>query len=83
MVKLTIDNKEITVNNGTTILEAAKSTGIHIPTLCYLHDVCDVGACRVCVVEIEGDDKLSAACNTVAEDGMAVLTNSRRAALVR
>jgi len=79
MVNLTIDNKKVAVKEDTTILEAAKSIGIEIPTLCYLKDICDVGACRVCVVEIEGDDRLSASCNIVAEDGMVVHTKSRRA----
>jgi len=78
MVNLTIDNKAVTVEEGTTILEAANSVGITIPTLCYLADICDVGACRVCAVEIEGDDRLSAACNIVADDGIVVYTNSYR-----
>ena len=75
---MTIDKKPVTVNEGTTILEAARSVGIDIPTLCYMKDVCDVGACRICVVEIEGDDRLCASCNMVAEDGMVIYTNSRR-----
>ena len=79
MVELTIDNKRAIVGAGTTILDAAKSVGVEIPTLCYLKDICNVGACRICMVEIEGDDRLSAACNTVVEDGMTVYTNSRRA----
>ena len=78
MVNLIIDNKKAVVAEGTTILDAADSVGINIPTLCYLKDLCDVGACRVCVVEIEGDDRLSAACNTIVEDGMVVYTNSHR-----
>ena len=79
MVKLTIDGRSAEVAEGTTILDAAESVGIDIPTLCYLKGICEVGACRVCVVEIEGDDRLSAACNTVCEDGMVIYTNSRRA----
>jgi NADP-reducing hydrogenase subunit HndD len=78
MVKLTIDNKEVSVKEGTTILNAAKQLGINIPTLCYLKDVNEIGACRVCVVEIEGSTKLSAACNTVVNEGMVVHTNSAR-----
>ena len=78
MVKLTIDNEVAEVQEGATILDAAKSIGIDIPTLCYLKDVCDVAACRVCAVEIEGDDRLFAACNTVAREGMNIFTNSRR-----
>ena len=79
MVNLTIDGRPVAVKEGATIIEAANSAGIVVPTLCYLKDICDVGACRVCVVEIEGDDRLSASCNTVAEDGMVVHTNSQRA----
>ena len=78
MVNIIIDNKPAAVTDGTTILEAAKSIGVRIPTLCYMKDLCDVGACRVCLVEIEGDDRLSAACNTAAADGMVIYTNSRR-----
>ena len=83
MVKLIIDNKPVEVEEGRTILQAAESVGIEIPTLCYLKDLCDVGACRVCAVEVEGDDRLSAACNTVAEDGMVIYTNSYRAKAAR
>ena len=78
MVNITIDNLQASVKEGSTILEAAESIGIDIPTLCYLKNICDVGACRVCAIEIEGDDRLSAACNTVAVDGMVVRTNTRR-----
>lgn len=78
MVTLTIDNKPITVEEGTTILNAAKKLGIKIPTLCYLKNINEIGACRICVVEIEGSPRLSAACNTVVEEGMVVYTNSAR-----
>ena len=83
MVNLIIDKKTVSVDEGTTILEAARAVGIDIPVLCYLKDVCEIGACRVCVVEIEGDDRLSASCNTLAEDGMIVNTNSRRVKAAR
>ena len=83
MVNLTINNKSISVKDGTTILEAARQLGINIPTLCYLKELNEVGACRVCVVEVVGNDKLSAACNTVAEEGMAVLTDSPRVRAAR
>ena len=78
MVKLTIDGKLIEAKEGSTILEAAKSAGIYIPTLCYYKDLNQIGACRVCLVEIEGDERLSASCNTYVEDGMVVKTNSPR-----
>jgi NADH-quinone oxidoreductase subunit G len=77
MVNLTIDGIAVTVPEGTTILEAARRAGIPIPTLCYLAHVNEIGACRVCVVEIEGQDQLFASCNNLAEDGMVVHTNSR------
>ncbi|MBQ9941686.1 MAG: (2Fe-2S)-binding protein, partial [Christensenellaceae bacterium] len=78
MVKLTIDNRQVEVKKGTTILDAAKSVGIKIPTLCYLKEINEIGACRLCMVEIEGQDRLYAACNTAAEEGMVVYTNSQR-----
>ena len=52
-----IDNKQIEVKEGTSILEAAKQNGINIPTLCYLKDLNEIGACRVCVVEVKGVEK--------------------------
>lgn len=78
MVNLTIDRIPLTVEEGTTILEAARSIGIGIPSLCFLKDINEIGACRVCVVEIEGMEKLAPSCNTTAEDGMVVFTNSPR-----
>lgn len=76
MVKLTIDNCEVVVPEHTTILDAAKSVSIQIPTLCYLRDLNEIGGCRVCVVEVEGCDQLVAACNNYVLDGMVVHTNS-------
>jgi NADH-quinone oxidoreductase subunit G len=78
MVNITIDGKNISVNEGVTILEAAKSAGINIPTLCYWKGLNEVGACRVCVVEVEGMQKLPAACNTAVIEGMVIHTNSRK-----
>ncbi|MEE0420601.1 MAG: NADH-dependent [FeFe] hydrogenase, group A6 [Lachnospiraceae bacterium] len=76
MVKLTIDSIPVEVENGTTILAAAASVGIQIPTLCYLKDINEIGACRVCVVEVEGNAKLQPACNNTVTEGMTVYTNS-------
>ena len=76
MVTLTIDKKTVTVPEGTTILEAAQQLHIEIPHLCYLKGVNDIGACRMCVVEVAGIERLVASCNTAAEDGMEVYTNS-------
>ena len=83
MVTLTINGKTVTAPEGSTILQAANASGIAIPYLCYLKDVNEIGACRVCVVEIEGVDRLAAACNTPAENGMVVHTNSPRARKAR
>ena len=78
MVKLTIDNLPVKVKEGTTILKAAETVGVHIPTLCYLEGINEIGACRVCIVEIEGKRQLEASCNTAVEEGMVVYTNSPR-----
>jgi NADP-reducing hydrogenase subunit HndD len=78
MVNIRIDNVLIEINEGTTILDAAKSVGIHIPSLCYLNGINEIGACRVCVVEVKGKDKLLPACNNMIEDGMEIFTNSPR-----
>ena len=83
MVTLTIDDTSVTVEDGTTILDAAKAANISIPTLCYFEGLCDIGACRVCCVEVEGDERLSAACNTPATEGMVVHTRSDRAEAAR
>ncbi|SHJ86751.1 [FeFe] hydrogenase, group A [Hespellia stercorisuis] len=83
MVNLTIDNKVISVPEGTTIMEAAKTIGIPIPKLCYLKDINEIGACRVCVVEIEGKDKLVTSCNNCVEEGMVVRTNSPKVRMSR
>lgn len=79
MVNLTINNKKIQVPEGTTILAAAAQAGIKIPTLCYLKEINEIGACRVCVVEVEGKETLVASCNTAVEEGMVVYTNSYKA----
>lgn len=83
MVNLTINGKQIAVEEHTTILEAAKANGIHIPTLCYLKELNEVAACRICLVEIEGVDKLMASCNTECEEGMVVRTDSKRVRAAR
>ncbi|MEW6522691.1 MAG: NADH-dependent [FeFe] hydrogenase, group A6 [Bacillota bacterium] len=75
-VTLTIDRHKVTVEQGTTILEAAREAGINIPTLCYLKDLNVLGSCRVCLVEVKGARNLQAACVTPAGEGMEVTTNS-------
>ncbi|KAB0665379.1 molybdopterin-dependent oxidoreductase [Oryzomonas japonica] len=76
MVTLTIDGRQIQVPAGTTILDAAAGLGIKIPTLCWLKKVSTTGACRICVVEIEGVDRFMTACNTPVKDGIVVTTTS-------
>lgn len=83
MVKLTIDQRPVEVEEGTTILDAAAKAGITIPTLCYFKELNNIGACRVCVVEIEGQERLVSSCNTTVEEGMVVLTNSPKARRAR
>ena len=78
MVTLKIDNQTVAVPEGTTILEAAKSVHINIPTLCYLKDINEIAACRLCVVEIEGHVRLVPSCDNVVSEGMVVYTNSPR-----
>jgi len=73
---LTIDGRQVTVPVGATILEAAAELGIKIPTLCWLKKVSTTGACRVCVVAVEGVDRFMTACNTPVKDGIVVTTTS-------
>ncbi|MFA7540010.1 MAG: NADH-dependent [FeFe] hydrogenase, group A6 [Sphaerochaetaceae bacterium] len=79
MCDLTINGKKISVADNSTILEAAKSVGIKVPTLCYLEGLTPMGACRVCMVEVEGRPSLVAACSTPVREGMVIHTNSRKA----
>lgn len=83
MVNLTIDNKQISVPEGTTILEAAEQNGIPIPRLCYLKGLNEIGACRVCVVELVGKERLIPSCNNVVEEGMVIYTNSPKVRMNR
>ena len=76
MVNLTIDGRKVSVEENTTIMEAAAQIGIMIPKLCYLKNINEIAACRVCVVELEGKEKLISSCNNVAEEGMVIYTNS-------
>ncbi|HEX2964745.1 MAG TPA: NADH-dependent [FeFe] hydrogenase, group A6 [Syntrophorhabdaceae bacterium] len=76
MISVTIDGRKIQVEEGTTILDAAKKANVHIPTLCYLPEVQAIGACRVCLVEIEGNRSLQAACVYQVSDGLVIHTNT-------
>ncbi len=77
-VKVIINNREYEVESGITVLEAAKQANIDIPTLCYLKKVNAIGACRMCVVEIEGMRTLQASCVFPVSDGMKITTNSKK-----
>lgn len=79
MVKAVIDGIQVEVPEKTTILDAAASVGIMIPTLCYLRGINEIGACRICVVEVEGHRKLFTACNNMVEEGMVIHTSSKKA----
>jgi len=83
MINLTINNKEIQVEEGTTIFDAAKHHNILIPHFCYMENVHQIGSCRICVVEVEGGKTLMASCVTEAKEGMVVHTNSERVRNVR
>nr|WP_288556228.1 [FeFe] hydrogenase, group A [uncultured Mediterraneibacter sp.] len=76
MVNLTIDHQEICVPEGTTIMEAARQVDIPIPKLCFLKGINEIAACRVCVVEVEGIEKVITSCNNVVKEGMVIYTNS-------
>jgi NADH-quinone oxidoreductase subunit G len=78
MVNLTINHLAVSVPEGSTILDAARAAGVHIPHLCYLKDVNEIGACRLCAVEVEGEEKLTPACENVVREGMVITTNSAR-----
>ena len=75
---LTIDGKQISASEGATLLQAAEEAGIKIPTLCHMEGVSDVGACRLCLVEVAGVNKLLPACTTKVAEGMDVKTDSER-----
>ncbi len=79
MVNVTIDGVKVQVPERTTILEAARLAGINIPTLCYWKELNEIGACRVCVVEVEGFNRLFTACNNTVSEGMVIKTNSKKA----
>lgn len=83
MVTLTIDGMTVTVPEGTMVLEAARQAGIHIPTLCHLKDVNAIGACRMCLVEVEGARALQASCVYPVGEGMVIHTHSPKVVQAR
>ena len=76
MINLTIDDQNVTVPEGTTILQAAKQARIDIPTLCFLKDINEVGDCRMCIVEVEGRKGFATSCIQKVEEGMVVHTHT-------
>ena len=78
MPKVTIDGTSVEVPEGTSILNAAKLVGVRIPTLCHMEDIHAIGACRVCVVEVEGAKTLAASCVMPVFDGMKISTHTKR-----
>ena len=78
MVNITINGKQLSVDDNLTILEAARQNGIKIPSLCYLSGIHEFGSCRICVVEVEGARTLLPSCMTKVSDGMVIHTNTAR-----
>lgn len=76
MVNVKINNVPITVEEGTKIIDACKIAKSPVPSLCYLKDINEIGACRVCVVEVKGIERLVTSCNNVVKEGMEIFTNS-------
>lgn len=76
MVTLTIDGIKVEAPKNSTVLEAARKAGIKIPTLCFLKGVNEIGACRMCVVEVKGARSLQTSCVLPVSEGMEVITNS-------
>lgn len=83
MIKLQIDGKDVEAQAGTNIIEAAELAGVHIPNLCYLKGMKGIGACRLCLVEVEGLKAPVIACNTKIKDGMVINTKTERVQEVR
>jgi iron-only hydrogenase group A len=78
MTKVFVNHKEVEVSSNATILDAARAVGIHIPTLCHYEGKSPIGACRVCLVEVEGAKTLVASCSTPVAEGMKIHTNNQR-----
>ncbi|MBR2310644.1 MAG: formate dehydrogenase subunit alpha [Oscillospiraceae bacterium] len=83
MLNVTIDGIKVQAKEGSTILEAARSVGIEIPTLCYLKDLTPEASCRICLVEIEGNPKLLTACSTPVAEGNVIFTKSEKVIAAR
>ena len=77
-IKLTINGQEVKGREGDTVLDVCRANDIYVPTLCYLEGLSSVGACRLCVVEIEGERRINPACTYLARDGLVVRTNTEK-----
>ena len=77
-ISLVVDGISVSVPKGATILDAAEKAGAHVPTLCFLKERSAISSCRICMVEVEGEDAPVPACSTVAKEGMAITTASER-----
>ena len=77
-LSIRIDGEYVAAQQGQTILEVARASGKYIPTLCWLESLTPVGACRLCIVEVSGVNRLLPACTTPVQDGMSVTTNSEK-----
>ena len=77
-ISLIVDGVSLSVPKGATILDAAEKAGSHIPTLCFLKERSAISSCRICMVEVEGEDAPVPACSTVAKEGMVITTASER-----
>jgi bidirectional [NiFe] hydrogenase diaphorase subunit len=75
---LTLDGRPVSARAGETLLELCREHGVRLPTLCHLDGLSDVGACRLCLVEVKGAARLQPACTTLAREGMEVLTDTER-----
>lgn len=82
-ISVRIDGELVSAAEGQSILEVARANGNQIPSLCYLKGLSAVGACRVCVVQLAGTDRLFPACTTPIQDGMSIVTHSAKLSLYR
>ena len=83
MVNIIIDGKKLQVRDDSTILQAARENGFSIPTLCYLEGLNEIGACRLCLVEVNGQQRLVSSCNTKVREGMEISTRSAKVRMAR
>ena len=83
MVNIIIDGKNLQVRDDVTILQAARENGFSIPTLCYLEGLNEIGACRLCLVEVKGQHRLVSSCNTKVREGMEISTRSAKVRMAR